>query len=64
MQLFYYEGTSSCITLRVPERVNRVISQISFELCLLKIPQQTKNMFKVDKKGMFQECYLGVIMSL
>ena len=54
-QLFYYDGTSSYISLKIPERVNRVISQNSSELLLLKIPKQAK-MFKIDKKGMFQEC--------
>ena len=48
--------------MKIPERVNRVISQKSSELLLMKIPQQTKNMFKVNKKGMFQECYSGVFM--
>ena len=48
--------------MKIPERVNMVIFQSSSELLLMKVPQQTKNMFKVDKKGMFQECYLGAFM--
>ena len=52
-QLLYYERTSSYILLKISERVNRVIFQNSSELLLLKIPQQAKNMFKVDNEGMF-----------
>ena len=37
-QLFSYEGTSSYIPLKIPERVSRVIFQNSSELLLLKIP--------------------------
>ena len=42
-QLFYYEGTSSNIPLKIPERLNGVISQNSFGLLLQKILQQTKD---------------------
>ena len=56
-QLFYYEGTSSCIPLKIPERVNKVISQNSSELLLLKISQQTKTCLKSRKK----ECFRNVI---
>ena len=60
-QLFYYEGTSSS-TLKIPERIDRVISQNSSELFLMKVPQQTKTCSKSTKKVMFQECYSGVFM--
>ena len=55
-QLFYYEGTLSQ-TLKIPERVNRVISQNSSELLLMKVPQQTKTCSKSTKK----ECFRNVI---
>ena len=55
-QLFYYEWISSYIPLKIPERVNRVIFQNSSEFWV------DKNMFKVDNKGMFQECSLGVFI--
>ena len=55
-QLFYYEWISSYIPLKIPERVNRVIFQNSSEFWA------DKNMFKVDNKGMFQECSLGVFI--
>ena len=58
-QLFYYEGIS-LKTLKIPERVNRVIYQNS-SVAYDSIPAD-KSMFKVDKKGMFQECYSGVFM--
>ena len=41
-QLFYYEGTLSYITLKISERVNRVIFPNSSELLLLKIPSRQK----------------------
>ena len=56
-QLFYYEGTSSCTLLKIFERVNRVASQDSSELLLLKIPQQTEACSKSTKK----ECFRNVI---
>ena len=37
-QLFYYEGTSSYIPLKILEHVNRVVFQNSSELLLLSIP--------------------------
>ena len=49
-QLFYYKGTSSrYISLKIPERVNKVIFQNSYELFLLKIPQ-TKTCSKSTKE--------------
>ena len=55
-QLFYYEGTSSS-TLKIPERVNRVISQNSSELLLMKVPQQTKTCSKSTKKECFRNVF-------
>ena len=55
-QLFYYGQTLSK-TLRIPERVNRVISQNSCELLLVKGPQQTKTCSKLTKK----ECFRNVL---
>ena len=48
--------------MKIPERVDGVVSQISSELLLKEVPQQKKNMFKVDKKGIFQECNSRVFM--
>ena len=51
--------------MKIPECVNRAIPQNSSEFLLMKVPQQTKKvvqMFKVDKKGMCQECFWGVFM--
>ena len=50
-QLFCYEGTSSNIPLKIPERVNKVTFQNSSELLLLKTPQQAKICSKSTKKG-------------
>ena len=47
-KLFYHEGTSPYIRLKISERVNRVIFQNSAELLLLKIPQQTKTLKDVQ----------------
>ena len=47
--------------MKIPERVNRIVSQNSSELLLVKVRQLT-NMFKVNKKGMFQECYSSVFI--
>ena len=58
-QLFYYEGTSSYIPLKIPECLNRVAFQNSSELLLLEIHQQTKTCSKLTNKGMFQECCSG-----
>ena len=55
-QLIYYERTSSQ-TLKIPEHVNRVISDNSSELLLVKVPQQTKTCSKSTKK----ECFRTVI---
>ena len=55
-QLFYYEGTSSYIPLQILERVNRVIFQNSSEFFTSEYTPADKNMFKVNNKGMFQEC--------
>ena len=60
-QFFYYDGTSSYIPLKIPERVNRVIFQNSSELLLLKIPKQTKSTTKAAL-ALLQECYLGVFI--
>ena len=60
-QLFYYEGTSSYIPLKIPERVNSVISQNSSELFLLKISSRQKHV-QSKKKGMFQERCSGAFM--
>ena len=49
-QLFYYEGTSSYISLKTPERLNRVVFQNSSEWLLLEIPQQTKTCSKPTTK--------------
>ena len=45
-QIFYYEGTSSYIPLKIPECINRFNSQNSSELLLLKTSQQTKTCSK------------------
>ena len=54
-QLFYSEGTSS-----------QTLKTLNCELFLRVVAYESiavdKNMFKVDKKGTFQECYLGVFM--
>ena len=36
-QLFYYERTVSCVSLKIPERLNKVVFQNFFEWLLLKI---------------------------
>ena len=56
-QLLYCERTSSYILLKISERVNRVIFQNSFELLLLKIPQQAKTC----SKSTTRECFSIVI---
>ena len=56
-QLFYYEGNSPYVPLKIPECVNRVISQNFSELLLLKMPQQTKTCSKSTTK----ECFRYVI---
>ena len=57
-QIFYYEGTWSCNPLKIIERVNMIIFQNSWVIASVYTPAD-KNMFKVDSKGMFQECYSG-----
>ena len=52
-QLFYYEGTSLYISLKISARVNRVISHNSSEFLLLKIHQQKKTFTKFTKKECF-----------
>ena len=56
-QLFYYEGNSPYVPLKIPECVNRVISQNFSELLLLRMPQQTKTCSKSTTK----ECFRYVI---
>ena len=53
-QLFYYEGTSSYIPLKIPERVNGVISQNFSGLLFPKTLQQTKTCSKSTKKACFR----------
>ena len=55
-QLFYHEGTSSYILLKILERVNEVIFNSS-ELLFLNIPQQTKTC----SKSTTTECFMNVI---
>ena len=56
--LFYYEGTSSYIPLKITEHVNRVLFQNSIELFVASENNPAaKNMFKADNKGIFQEFY-------
>ena len=56
-QLFYYEGSSSYITLNIFERVYRVLFSEFLRVVASENTPADKNIFKVDKKGMFQECY-------
>ena len=53
-QLFYYEGTSLYVLLKILERVNRIIFQTSFEFLLLNITQQTKIYSKLTTKQCFR----------
>ena len=55
-QLFYYEGTSSYITLKILLRVNRVIFQNPFEFLLLNIPQ-TKTCSKLTTEECFRDVF-------
>ena len=57
-QIFYYEGTSSYIPLKIPERES-YFSEIILVTAFENTPADI-NMFKVDNKGMFQECYSSV----
>ena len=58
-QLFYYEGTSSCMPLKIPERVNKVIFQNFSQLLLLNIHQQTKTFQSRQRNvsGMLFRCF-------
>ena len=61
-QLFYYEGTSLYIPLKILKRVNRsYFSEFLWAVVSENNPAD-KNMFKVDNKWMFQECYSGVFI--
>ena len=60
-QLFYYKGTSLYIPLKILERVNGLFFRIPLSCCFWKYLAD-KNMFKVDNKGMFQKCHLGVFI--
>ena len=57
-QFLYYEGTPSK-TLKIFERVNSVVSQNSWVVAC-ESTWEDKNLFKVNKKRLIQECYSGV----
>ena len=56
-KIFNYEGIS-LQTLKIPERVNRIISWNSSELLLIKVSHQTKTCSMSTKK----ECFRNVIL--
>ena len=58
-QLFYHERTSSYIPLKILERVNGYFSEF-LSVLASEYTVADRNMFKVDKKGMFQGCYSGI----
>ena len=58
--LFDYERTSSYIPLKIPERIDKVISQNYSELLLLKISQQKKTCSKSTRKECFRMLFQKV----
>ena len=61
-RLYFYEGTSSYILLKISERVNRIIFSGFLWVIASENTLADKNMLRVDKE-MFQECYLGILLA-